>query len=379
MEFAMRRTSVLAGAVIALAACSTSDRVTGNNVNLTPPTNLTYQLIPSGNADLPEGIDLRWDPVQDPNVADYAVFSRATSNGTWNLRAQTTSPSFQDLGAPDLQYYVATQAADGSMSSPSNAITVDNTNKLPPPSGLDAIALDHAVQLSWLPNARQSNPDAFSYYRVYSTTYDAAQNLCDTQWVLEGTTVSEDFIASGLPNGQPRCFDVSAISFDGHESDWPTPVAATPSAAAGDVVLFAASDSVRKSGFAFVSSSHTLGVIASGTRTDVDFRVDRRADGSMWMVPVRSGTSVAAFSAQPVPDLASIDVAPRSGFSTGAIQAKPALGYVFRTAQQDGVHVAGVRVAAVGSGYIIFTWSYQREAGNPVLHRAAGGGGAIAR
>jgi len=173
----MRRTTLVAGAVVALAACSTSDRVTGNNFNLTPPSNLTYQLIPSGNADQPEGIDLRWDPVNDPNIADYAVFSRALTGDQWSLRAQTTSPSFEDLGQPDLQYYVASEAADGSLSAPSNVVTVDNTNKLPPPEDLSAIALDGAVELSWSPNARLANPAAFSYYRVYSTVYHASQNL----------------------------------------------------------------------------------------------------------------------------------------------------------------------------------------------------------
>lgn len=375
----MRRTTVLVAALAALAACSTSARVTGNNGNLTPPSNLSYQLIPSGNADLPEGIDLRWDPVSDPNIADYAVFSRSSATGTWNLRAQTTSPSFEDLGAPDLQYYVASQAADGTMSAPSNTITVDNTNKLPPPSGLDAIALDQAVQLSWSPNARLSNPAAFSYYRVYSTVYHAGQNLCDANWVLEGTTVSEDFIASGLPNDQPRCFDVSAISIDGHESDWPTPVAATPSAAAGDVVLFASPDSVAKSGFAFVSPARTRGVVASGNSTDIDFRLDRHADGSMWMVPVKPGTGVALYGSSPLPNIASIDAAPQSGYSSGAIRARAKMGYVFQTTQRDGVHVAGLRVAAVGSDYIVFEWSYQADPGNRVLQRAAIGGISIAR
>lgn len=375
----MRRTTLVTGALVALAACSTSDRVTGNNFNLTPPSNLTYQLIPSGNADQPEGIDLRWDPVNDPNIADYAVFSRASTGDQWSLRAQTTSPSFEDLGQPDLQYYVASEAADGSMSTPSNVVTVDNTNKLPPPEDLSAIALDQAVELSWSPNARLSDPSAFSYYRVYSTVFHAGQNLCDTQWVLEGTTVSEDFIASGLPNGQPRCFDVSAISFDGHESDWPTPIAIAPSATAGDVVVFASQDSLSKSGFVFGSSARTHGVTASAAGTDIDLRVDRHADGSMWIVPVKAGTSMALYSTQPIPNLSAMSVAPGSGFSSGAIQAKARLGYVIQTARGDGVHYAGVRVAAVGKNYIVFEWSYQRDPGDPVLNRWAIGGSAVAR
>ncbi|HKT08578.1 MAG TPA: hypothetical protein VJR24_11825 [Gemmatimonadaceae bacterium] len=375
----MRRTSLVVGAVVALAACSTSDRVTGNNFNLTPPSNLTYQLIPSGNADAPEGIDLRWDPVNDPNISDYAVFSRASTSDQWSLRAQTTSPSFEDLGQPDLQYYVASEAADGSMSAPSNVITVDNTNKLPPPQDLSAIALDMAVELSWAPNARLADPAAFSYYRVYSTVYHASQNLCDTQWVLEGTTVSEDFIASGLPNGQPRCFDVSAISIDGHESDWPTPIAIAPSATAGDVVVFSSQDSLAKSGFTLGASMNTRDMTASGARTDIDFRVDRHADGSMWIVPVKPGTSVALYSTQPISNLSAMGVAPTSGFTSGAVQAKAKLGYVIQTARSDGMHYARVRVAAVGHDYIIFEWSYQQSPGDPVFNRVAVGGGAIAR
>ena len=375
----MRRTTLVAGAVVALAACSTSDRVTGNNFNLTPPSNLTYQLIPSGNADQPEGIDLRWDPVNDPNIADYAVFSRASTGDQWSLRAQTTSPSFEDLGQPDLQYYVASEAADGSLSAPSNVVTVDNTNKLPPPEDLSAIALDGAVELSWSPNARLANPAAFSYYRVYSTVYHASQNLCDTQWVLEGTTVSEDFIASGLPNGQPRCFDVSAISIDGHESDWPTPIAIAPSASAGDVVVFASQDSLARSGVAFSPTTSARGMTASGARTDIDFRVDRHVDGTMWIVPVKSGTGVALYSAQTIPSLSAIGAAPSAGYSSGPIQAKAKLGYVIQTVRGDGVHYAGVRVAAVGHDFIVFEWSYQRDPANPIFHGAETGGGAIAR
>ena len=375
----MRRTTLAAGAVIALAACSTSGRLTGNNFNLAPPNNLTYQLIPSGNADFPEGIDLRWDPVNDPDIADYAVFSRSSANGAWNLRAKTTSPSFEDLGAPDLQYYVASEAADGSMSAPSNVITVDNTNKLPPPDSLEAFALDQAVELSWSPNARLSNPSAFSYYRVYSTVYHAGQNLCDTAWVLEGTTVSEDFIASGLPNGQPRCFDVSAISIDGHESDWPTPVAATPSATAGDIVVFSSADSLNKSGFAFPSAASTRSVVASATRRDIDFRVDRHADGSMWLVPAKSGTTVALYSSQPLASISAFGVAPSTGYSSGAIRATARLGYVFQVARPDGVHFGALRVAAVGTNFVVFEWTYQRDPGNPVLERMTAGSGAIAR
>jgi hypothetical protein len=338
----MRRTLVVAGAVVALAACSSSNaNITGTSP-LTAPTNLSYQLIPSGTPDAPVGIDLSWAPVTDPNVTNYAVYSSPTLGGTFNLRAQTTSAS--------------------------NTITVDNTELLPSPAGLFAIALNQAVQLSWSSNARTANPSAFSYYRLYSTAYDLDNNLCDTTWVLEGTTVSEDFIASGLPNGQPRCFDVSAISADGHESTWPTPVASTPRVDARNVLLFASQDSVNKSGFSFdLPSTGALGQVLAGNRTDIDFRLDRHGDGTLWMVPVRTGTSVALFSTQAISDLTSIDLAPESGYSTSAIQAQVSFGYVFETTLPDGLHFAGLRITAVGPNYVIFDWSYQSDHGNPML------------
>lgn len=364
----MRRLVVMAGAVIALAACS-SNEVSGPT-SISAPTNLIYQLIPSGDPNTPEGIQLRWDPVTDPNLAAYVVYSRPSSGSSWNLRAQTTTPGFLDLGVPDSQYYVAAQATDGTVSAPSNTVVIDNTNQLPAPSGLAAIALNHAVQLSWSSNARTANPGAFSYYRVYSAAYDLDANLCDTTWYLEGTTVSEDFIASGYPNGQPLCFTVSAISVDGHESQWPTPVTATPRYDARNVIVFASQDSLAASGFSFyVSNGPAYGVVFPGNRTDIDFRLDRHVDGTLWFVPVRTGTSVALYSAQPVDDLTSITLAPESGYSTSPIQAQPGFGYVFETTLSDGLHFAGVRVTAVGSDYVIFDWSYQTDPGNPELNR----------
>lgn len=366
----MRRAIVVAGAALALAACSSDG---GNNITgitpLTAPANLTYQLIPSGDPAAPEGVELRWTPVNDPNVTNYAVYSSPTINGTFNLRALTTSPSFEDLGTPDAQYYVTSQASDGSESATSDTVTVDNSLQLPSPSGLIAIALNTAVQLSWASNARTANPSAFNYYRVYSTAYDLDQNACDsTTWVLEGTTVSEDFISSGLPNGQPRCFDVSAISINGNESAWPTPVAATPRADARNVLLFASQDSLAKSGFSFdLPSSGALGQVLAGNRTDIDFRLDRHGDGTLWMAPVRTGTNVVLFSPQPIDDLTSIDLAPISGYSTSPIQAQPEFGYVFETTLSDGLHFAGLRVTAVGPDYVIFDWSYQSDPGNPML------------
>jgi len=163
---------------------------------------------------------------------------------------------------------------------------------------------------------------------------------------------------------------VSTISVDGHESDWATPVAATPRVDAHNELVFATQDHADSSGFAFLlASSGRFGVVLPGNRTDIDFRVDRHADGSMWMTPVRTGSVVTLFDTQPIADLTSIALAPESGFSAAAVQARAGYGYVFQTTQADGLHFAAMRVAFVGPTYVIFDWSYQTDPGNPMLLR----------
>jgi hypothetical protein len=205
---------------------------------------------------------------------------------------------------------------------------------------------------------------------VYSTPYNLDTGVCSgSDWVLEGTTVSEDFIASGLANGVPRCFAVSTVSRDGHESEWSTPRADTPRYDARNVLLYAESASLGSSGFSFyLPATNQYGLVTSGSRSDIDLRLEQNADGSLWMTPVRAGTVVTQYGSGPVADLTSIDVAPpRSSFSPNAIEAVTGYGYVFETQLADGLHYGGLRVTHVGTNYIIFDWSYQTDHGNPEL------------
>ena len=363
----MRRSVLLALAMIA-AACTTTNTVVAPVDPLLAPMNLTYELVPSGDPTQPVGILLRWDPPADARVTTYNVYSRGTNAGTWYLRATTTSPSFYDLGNPDLQYSVTSADAGYTESPLSNIVTVNAANQLPAPAGLVPVSLNTAIQLSWSVNARLAAPALFSYYRVYSTPYTLSSGLCTAAWVLEGTTVSEDFIASGLPNGSPRCFAVSAVSTDGHESDWSVPTYDTPRYDARNILVTAFQVTPATSGFSFYDPpSQTIGLVTSGARTDIDFRVDRHADASLWLLPIISGTTVASLG--PVADLTAIDIAPVGGYGTAAAPAVTGNGYVFRITLTDGYHYGGVRVTALGANYVILDWSYQTDPGNPELRR----------
>jgi len=282
----MRARLVLCGLAAVLAACEQSDPTDPVDPDeLAPPSDLSYQLMPSGDPNAPEGVLLRWTDPGDGQITNFVVYSRASTADAWGRRAETTSSSFHDLGVPHLQYYVASQDAAGAESRGSNTITVDERNQLPTPSTLTSISLDRAVHLAWSNDARLADPALFDYYRVYSTIHDLDRGLCDgNRWVLEGTTVSEDFLASGLANGSPRCFTVSTISRDGHESMWTVPRADTPRFDARNVVVFVRQESVERSGFRFyLPTSGTYGSVLPGNRSDLDFFVDRYGDGSLWL------------------------------------------------------------------------------------------------
>jgi hypothetical protein len=370
----MRR-SLLALALAGGLACyntTTSPSNPNNPGQLAPPGDLTYQLLPSGDPTRPDGVMLRWTYQPDSRLAAFVVYSRSSSNASWVSRAQTTSNTFHDGGNPDLQYAVTALDASGGESAFSNVVTIDASNQLATPRGLAPINLNSAVQLSWQPNSRQgSAASLFDYYRVYSTSYDLDRNLCDdSRWALEGSTVSEDFISSGLQNGVPFCFAISAISMDGHESEWSQPVAATPRYDAHNVVVYSTKASPDHSGFRFYDpSSNAFGLVEGGSRSDIDFKVMCLSDGSLGIVPVRTGTTVQQIGS--IGSLTAVGIAPASGYGTAGVSARIGNGYVFETRLSDGLHYGAIRVSAVTPDYIVFDWAYQSDFGDPELIRVA--------
>lgn len=366
-----RRSVVLLA--LALGACTT---VTSEPVNtdLDAPSDLRYELIPSGNPDAPSGVLLTWAEPNDSRVTNYVVYSRASSSASWSRRAETTSSSFHDVGIPDLQYEVTSEDRAGAESGPSNTITVDERNQMAAPAALSAITLSRAVQLQWSASARLAEPSLFAYYRVYSAVYDQVNHRCPTSlydWMLEGTTVSEDFLSTGLTNGVSICFAVTTVSYDGHESLWSDVWMDTPRYDARNVLVDVYQVTPATSGFRFYdAATQTFGVVGSGTWSGADIRVERDTSGTVYLVPMRSDVTSALYSADPVTDLTSIDIAPLdNAFEPGRISAVPGYAYVWRMTYPDGVHYGAIRVTHVGKDYIIFDWSYQSSVNNPELSR----------
>jgi hypothetical protein len=247
------------------------------------------------------------------------------------------------------------------------------------PSTLSSVSLDGAIALTWSDNAYLSDPSNFQNYRVYSTTYniDTDPTTCGNSFRLEGTTVAAEFVVGALTNGVPRCYTVTAVSVDGFESDRSPLRGDTPRPDARNVAVFARQSQTAESGFRFWDDlngdgqveSDELGLVRDGTSPNIDFAVDRDANGDLFLTPIRNGTGVEYYDATaPVADLTSVDFAPDQTYLPTAIQAVPGYGYVFQMSAADGIPRYGaLRVTHVGQTFLIFDWAFQTDPGNPEL------------
>ena len=361
-----------------LVACSSE--TVGPAPLVDPPASLSYEVEPTGTPGEPSGLVLRWDDDGDPDLASWNVYSRGSTTGNFLLRGTTTSNSFHDRGAPHLQYYVTAVDRAGGESGASAVVTVDERLALAAPGGLTTTTLDGSIGLSWPDNAYQADPAAFRAYHVYSASYNLDTDQCGADWQLEGTTVAPEFIVGALTNGVPRCFAVSAVSIEGFESLWAPVRSDTPRPEARNVVVYARQASATGSAFRFWQDANgdglvqdaELGLVMAGSSADADFVVDRQADGSLTLTPVRAGVQVAPYGTTPVGDLTDIDVAPVGGYASSAVTAAPGATFIFRMTEGDGFYRYGaVRLTHVGQDFLILDWSYQTDPGNPDLARAA--------
>jgi len=316
---------------------------------------------------------LTWTVPASGRANSFNIYARSSSNGQWNLRATTTSTTFHDAGVPEAQYYVSTRDANGNEIAQSAIVVIDLQARLPAPQGLTSISLNGAIHLAWSSNAVDASHGTFDYYRVYSTSYDDVRGVCTANWTVEGSTVTDGFLAGNLTNGIPRCFAVSAISLDGHESTWSEARLDTPRFDARNAFVYSTTFKSDSAGFLFFDdATRKLGVVGASARTDLDFTIERHADGSLWFAPARAGVTMALYSTKPVVELTSIDRAPATGLAGVTIEALPGYAYVFRVMKADGVHFAAIRVAFTTPDYIVFDWAYQSAPGNAELSRTPG-------
>lgn len=354
--------------LVGLAACGI-DGSTSPRVDPDEPTNLSFQLSPSGDPHVPLGIVLSWDAPSNGRAEVYDVYGRSSGTG-WIRRATTTSATFHDAGIPQSQYYVVAFDGNGGEMGRTPTLVVDLTIRLPAPMGLTSTTLNRAIHLKWDDNAVNSSIATFDHYRVYSSAYSAARGVCEAPWYFEGSTVSDEFVAGNLSNGVSLCFAVSAISVDGRESTWSNARFDTPRSDAQSVLVYVAETKADSAGFLFNDETpKRLGVVSAGSRADADFTLSRRADGVIVLTPARVGSTARLFQASTVPNLGVIDFAPAGGYGSAALEVFPGLAYVFQLQESDGTHYGAMHVRYTTRDYVVFDWAYQNGVGNAELYK----------
>lgn len=358
----MKRTALLL--LAALTACEINGTAP---VDPSAPGNLSFQLTPSGDPSVPLGILLSWDPPTNGLAMSFDVYGRSNSTG-WIRRATTTSTTFHDAGVPQSQYYVAALDEAGVETGRSDIITVDLSDRLPAPLGLTSTSLNGAIHLRWSDNAVQAPGNRFDYYRVYSSDYSSAKGTCEEPWFFEGSTVSDAFLVGNLTNGISRCYAVSAISLDGHESTWSNARLDTPRLDAQGALVYVTETRPDSAAFVFNDEvPKNFGVVGASTRIDADFTLSRHLDGTVWLTPARVGSTARTYQATSIANLNVIDRAPVAGYAASALEATPGIGNVFKLEESGGTHYAALRVQFVTRDFVVFDWSYQNGPGNAEL------------
>ena len=167
-----------------------------------------------------------------------------------------------------------------------------------------------------------------------------------------------------------RCFAISSVALDGGEGVRSAGRVDTPRHGGRFVLVDAYESRPTTAGWLFQEAlTGRVAVVSDGARGDLDFRVEKHSDGSLWLRPIRTSTRVAVFGNTPIPDLTALDRAPASGYSFASVEALPGFAYVFAVQQSDGVHYGAVRVAYVGRDYVVLDWAYQSAPNNVELFR----------
>jgi hypothetical protein len=224
-----------------------------------------------------------------------------------------------------------------------------------PPEGIQAVALDNAVELSWLPNPE---PDVAGYKVWLSDRYDG-------RYERIGSTGSVGFVDYAAGNGVRVYYAVTAFDYEGNESDLSKDVVyATPRPEGYGTKLNSYRTSPSSAGYDF--STYSIGNYDDDF-TDVFFE----SANDRYYLDVWNDTDIQDMGY--TQSLYEIAIAPDGGWSPSkSVEAIPGHTYVVWTWDD---HYAKVRVREVTTSRVTFDWAYQLVKSNPELKRQLGPNG----
>jgi hypothetical protein len=320
-------------------------------------------------------VHLSWELGPGWDGEAFRIYAKRSTDQNYFLIAEVTNCSsgvctYRDVNIlPNVtyDYYVAAVGSNGVETASEFAIQVDVPQPTPPPipGGIEAIALDRAIFLTWDTQSRSA--EDFAFYRVYFFN--------GTAGTLIGETDSEGFLDLLVANGDTYEYFVSAVDDLGHESEGTELAAGTPRPDFQGEFLFAFEDRPADSGFRFPEDDVTNPVL-HGTDPLRDFRLESDADG-WWLVPGPeaevhpNAVLTTALRCGPAADTGCVDVpeAPASGYGTGEVGLVPERSYVIRVPAGGAAwHYGIIRVTHVGfaeeGAFMVFDWAFQLQPGN---------------
>jgi hypothetical protein len=229
-----------------------------------------------------------------------------------------------------------------------HGLYVDSTPPSPP-QGIQAVALNNAVELTWLRNPER---DVAGYKVWVSDRYDG-------KYQVLGSVAAPNFMDYGASNGNRSYYGVTAYDFDGNESELSTDVVyATPRPEGFGTKLSEFHASPGLAGYDF--SSYSVGDYTDDF-TDLFYE---SASGRLYL-DVWDDTDIQDMGF--TKSLYEIASAPSGGWSPSrSVEAIVGHTYIIWTWDD---HFAKVRVREVTASRVTFDWAYQVAKSNPELKR----------
>ena len=223
------------------------------------------------------------------------------------------------------------------------------------PRNLTSFTGDGEVILVWEPSA-----DAVESYAVYAFI----QSTDDFEII--GITTSAAFVDEDVVNGETFRYRVTAVDFDGDESDFSNEAFDTPRPAALNVLLESAQVDAAESALDL-----TTGTVVSAGSPNATFRFDDFG-GVPTLVPlngaeVQNVGFVDRLACRGEPGCTELNFAPESGYFPEGQQAFVGDAYVFRIPDGGDRFFGAVRVSHLAEGIAVLDWTFQPDEGNREL------------
>ncbi len=224
-----------------------------------------------------------------------------------------------------------------------------------PPSALQVYAYNGTVELYWKPNSERD----FDYYNVYvSDSYDGV-------YTVIGSTNEEFFRDENVVNGEIYYYAVTAVDYNGNESDLSYDVAfGIPRPDGFNVLIYNYRTLPEESAFCFAQET-----IVPYNSADADFffeYYEGRYYINVWADSdiLDAGATASIYDVTVAPSTGWVPLA--EGENVKYLEAVPGHTYVIWTADN---HYGKIRVSTVAADRMTFDWAYQLVEGAPQLKK----------